>query len=328
MSSPAPLIDISQNPVPDGGEAFWFDGFDGGRLRGAVWPATADTPEGTVVLLSGRTEFIEKYFETVTMLRERGFAVATLDWRGQGMSVRETDNPLRGHADRFSDFDRDFALFLKQVAARNLPAPLIGLAHSMGGHIALRWLYLADTRAAIAQGLPKIGRMVLSAPMVDLAISARAMLAMRLLSFIGIAVGLGKRYLPGGSDDKATGSDPFEGNLVTSDPQRFARQNAIVAAKPDLRLATPTLGWGGAAIESMDFLQSDQCTDAITTPVLFAGASRDGLIRPRDVEAYAKRLANGRYILCEGAKHEILMERDDIQKPFWEAFDAFVGVDR
>ncbi len=31
---------------------------------------------------------IEKYFEVVSELRERGFAVAVLDWRGQGGSAR------------------------------------------------------------------------------------------------------------------------------------------------------------------------------------------------------------------------------------------------
>ena len=51
------------------------------RVRMAFWPATAATARGTIVLLQVRTEFIEKYFEVVGELRERGFAVLTLDWR-------------------------------------------------------------------------------------------------------------------------------------------------------------------------------------------------------------------------------------------------------
>ena len=43
---------------------------------------------GTVCLFQGRAECIERYFEVVNDLRRRGFAVATIDWRGQGGSDR------------------------------------------------------------------------------------------------------------------------------------------------------------------------------------------------------------------------------------------------
>ena len=55
--------------------------------RGPV-PAAPDVPAaGVCVLLNGQTEFIEKYFEVIDELRGRGFAVATMDWRGQGGSA-------------------------------------------------------------------------------------------------------------------------------------------------------------------------------------------------------------------------------------------------
>ena len=56
---------------------------DGVALRFARW-APPPGRKGTVCLFPGRAEFIEKYFETVRDLRARGFAVATIDWRGQG----------------------------------------------------------------------------------------------------------------------------------------------------------------------------------------------------------------------------------------------------
>ena len=53
-------------------------------------------------LFQGRAEFIEKYFETVRELRARGFAVATIDWRGQGGSERALADPRKGHVGDFS----------------------------------------------------------------------------------------------------------------------------------------------------------------------------------------------------------------------------------
>jgi len=324
MTSSAHLVDIPENPVPSGGDAFWLQGFDGKPLRAALWPATVAAPRGTVLLFGGRTEFIEKYCETIGLLRARGFAVAMLDWRGQGLSVRETDNPLRGHIDSFADFDRDLAEFLKAVAARGLPAPFVGLAHSMGGHIVLRWLYWADSAAPLAAGVPRMVAAVLAAPMVALAMGEPAMLAMRGLCFSAIALGFGKRYLPGGSDKQALDNDTFEGNLVTSDKRRFARQAALVTAEPALNLAAPTFGWGGAAAESMDWLHTDTVIRGITTPVLLCGASEDKVVSTPAVAAYARHLPNARYMACEGARHEIMMERDALQEPFWHAFDAFI----
>ena len=41
-------------------------------------------------------------------------------------------------------------------------------------------------------------------------------------------------------------------------------------------------------------------------------------------EAVAARLKAGRIIVVAGARHEILMERDEFRNLFWAAFDAFI----
>ncbi len=71
-----------------------------------------------------RHEFIEKYFEVVGELRRRGFAVAVLDWRGQGGSSRLTRNPLKGHVRNFADYEEDLTHFMKGVV-------LPGLSHAL-----------------------------------------------------------------------------------------------------------------------------------------------------------------------------------------------------
>ena len=79
------LVSIPANPVPDNVVTGTIKTPDGVSLRFARW-APPPGRKGTVVVLQGRAEFIEKYFETVRDLRARGFAVATFDWRGQGLS--------------------------------------------------------------------------------------------------------------------------------------------------------------------------------------------------------------------------------------------------
>src|SRR3954464_8174681 len=115
---------------------------DSARLRTARFaadPGAAD--RGICVLLNGQTEFIEKYHEVIDELRGRGFAVATLDWRGQGGSQRAQDNPLKSYVRDYSDFDEDFAAFVSKVIEPLTDHPPLVLAHSMGGHNTLRALH-------------------------------------------------------------------------------------------------------------------------------------------------------------------------------------------
>ena len=82
-----------------------FRATTGSKLRFARWEATRGPRRGTVCLFGGRGEFIEKYFEVVADLRRRGFAVATMDWRGQGGSARPLSNPRKGHVRNFDQYD-------------------------------------------------------------------------------------------------------------------------------------------------------------------------------------------------------------------------------
>src|SRR5688572_6110332 len=168
------LVSIPANPVPEGVVVGELKTPDGVSLRFARW----DPPpgrKGTVCLFPGRAEFIEKYFETVRDLRARGFAVATLDWRGQGLSERALSDPRKGHVGDFSEYEADLEVFMKEVVLPDCPPPLFALGHSMGGSVMLR---------VAQQGQRWFDRIVLSTPMIELAglrgsgmlkLSARAM---------------------------------------------------------------------------------------------------------------------------------------------------------
>ena len=62
-----------------------------------------------MILSGGRTEPIEKYYETASELTARGFVVLCHDWRGQGLSWRLLPDRLKGHAAGSDDFVTDYA---------------------------------------------------------------------------------------------------------------------------------------------------------------------------------------------------------------------------
>src|ERR1700757_2741342 len=149
------LVPTPANPVPDAVVAGTIKTPDGVSLRFARWEPPPGR-KGTVCLFQGRSEFIEKYFETVRDLRPRGFAVATLDWRGQGLSERALGDPFKGHVSDFSEYEPDLETFMREVVLPDCPPPLFALAHSMGATILIRAAY---------RGHRWFDRMVLTAPM-------------------------------------------------------------------------------------------------------------------------------------------------------------------
>ena len=288
----------------------------GARLRCATFERFEGTnARGVCVLLHGQTEFIEKYGEVIDELRGRGFIVSTFDWRGQGGSTRPLPNAQKAHVRDFREFDEDLASFLEQVIKPMGVAPPLALAHSMGAHILLRTLH--DRRRAFSAA-------VLSAPM--LAVSTRGQPAWiaKAATTVMNATGQATGWVMGMAE-----RDPlkmaFEDNLVTSDRARFARQQALIAKNPDIRLTGPTWGWLKAANASMARVLSAGYAEAITTPVLVLGAGKDRICLTPVARAFAKRLPRGTYVEFADAEHEILMENDTIRARFWQAFDAFTA---
>ena len=216
------LVGTADNPIPEGGRVMRLVADDGTRLRAALWTPPGAT-RGTVAIFGGRGEFIEKYFETVDDLLARGFAVASVDWRGQGGSERSLRDPRKGHVDDFSLYGRDLRALAEQVLAPYCPRPWYGLAHSMGAAI-----LLAEAHA----GSSPFERLLMTSPMIDI-YGIKYPRGARALALALDTLGLGGRYAPGGGSRGVEAMDE-DGNVLTSDSARFRRMISIASAAPDL----------------------------------------------------------------------------------------------
>jgi len=302
-----PLIAAPGAPIPAGGEAEWFAGSRGVRLRAALFPARG-VARGSVVLSGGRTEPIEKYFEVIGELQARGLAVLVHDWRGQGLSHRELQDRSKGHATGYETFLGDYRALLDAFEAR-LPKPWIAVGHSMGGCLTL---------LALARGASqRFAGAVLSAPMLGLHLPGPAWIV-GLLSKLFNALGLGERLTPTGGRQP----EGFEGNRLTHDPVRFQRHKDQISAHPDLALGPPTWAWLDFALKAQAFLAKPANLKPVRLPVTICSAGRDQIVVNDAQEVAARALPQGRLVRIDGAFHEILMETDDKRAIFWSAFDA------
>ncbi|MDB5465522.1 MAG: pldB, partial [Phenylobacterium sp.] len=306
MFEPAPLVATALARPPAGGEADWFTGAGGARLRAALW-----TPQGrvrgSIILSGGRTEPLEKYYETIGDFLERGFAVLAHDWRGQGLSARELPDRLKGHAKGHKAFLDDFRALLAAYETR-LPRPWVAVGHSMGGCLTLLALASGETRFAGA---------VLSAPMLGVQTGKVPLKTARTLASLSVLFGRARRYAlgqPGKPFD-----DIFDDNILTHDRARFERTCSLIAAEPQLALGAPTWGWLDFAFRATAFLARPERLREIVTPVIIVSAEEDKLVDNAAQAAAARHLPQGKFVNVPGAYHEVLMETDEMRNIFLRA---------
>jgi lysophospholipase len=306
------LVATPRNPIPPGARVYALNAADNVSLRMARF-SPPGAPRATIALFQGRAEFIEKYFETIGDLLERGFEVVTLDWRGQGGSERELANPRKGHIDDFAQYQRDLAAFLAEMTRLACPKPWFALAHSMGGAILLEYAHA---------GGGDFARLVVTAPMIDI----HGLLfprGARLLANALDTLGLGAMFIPGGGEASLL-ELKFEGNILTSDRERLARGAAVLGAAPRLGVGDPTIGWTNAAFRQMRRFTELDYARQWTAPTLLIASGRDTLVSTPAVERFAQRLDIATVITIPGARHEVMMERDELRELFFAAFDAFI----
>ncbi len=304
------LRSTPDNPVPENHLAGTFTGHGGVRLRYAIFRSSHSVAKGTVVLLQGRNECIEKYFETIRDLNAQGLWVATFDLRGQGGSGRMLPNERRGHVRRFGDYEKDLSIFLTDIVLPDTRLPFFLIGHSTGALIALSAApYLAS----------RIERMALSAPFLGLTGQVLPSGLIRFLTRSMCLIGLGNIALTG-----EPGAAPFERNVVTTDPKRYRRNQAILETHPELGLGPPSCRWLSESFRAMDRVSRPEHLTRITIPTLVLAPTMDKLVPFAAQEALARKFRACQLIPIAGSGHEIFQERDIFRAQALGAIAAFM----
>jgi len=309
----APLMGVPGAAAPPGGVGEWFRGAGGLRLRAAFWTPSslvAAKPRGTVILSPGRTEPIEKYFETIGNLLARGWCVLAHDWRGQGLSARLLPDRLKGHARAVEEFLDDYARLLDAFENR-APMPWIAAGHSMGAALNLLCLEGGETRLSGA---------LLVSPMLRIKTGKRSMWSVKLAVRWNLRHGKAGDYVLDDADDPF--DHTFDKDALTTDETRYELWRQQLYACPHLAVGGPTWGWLHFALDCGERALKPKALKSVRVPVTVVQAAEDDRIWKQTNKWAAKRLGRGRYVEVPGAKHEVLMEQDHMRSVFFDEFDA------
>ncbi len=307
------LVNTDYNPCPEGAVSGFVKTSDGMDIRYAHWKSSNYPVHGTVLLLHGRAEYIEKLYEIVGDLTSKGFEVLTFDWRGQGGSSRLLTNPRPGYIDEFEHYLMDLEAVMSNIALPDCKAPFYILGHSTGSLIALLAAPVFSNR---------IRRMVLASPLLGFGRSTMSTGTIKFVSGLLCAVGLGQVYMIGGASPDE--DRPFNGNRLTSDTRRFERNKRFVEENKDLSIGGPTAAWVFAASRAMDHVHDPDFHNQINIPTLLISAGNDEVISLEAIEEMGRRLRSGSSLTIPGARHELMHERDVFREQLLAAFYSFV----
>ena len=305
------------NPVPDKAKAGFFTSADGKALRYAIFPATGRPLKGTVVIVPGRNECIEKYFETIRDITQRGLGVATFDLRGQGASDRMIRDHERGYVDSFDDYVADLDKFFEEIVLPDCRAPYYIVAHSTGSLVAL---------LSAPKMINRVQRMMLCVPLLGLKGLPFSTPTVRRVTALAYSLGLGSLYMTGGPRKRVP--TPFAANVLTTDLARYMRNVQIYTTYPRLGLGGPTIAWIHAACVAVEKVHDPAFMARIQIPMLFIAAGSDDVVDTAAIEDYVRHLRAGSLLTLDGARHEVWQEADIFREQLLAAFDAFIpGTD-
>ncbi len=291
-----------------------FTNSDNAQIRyGHVDAAKA---KGTIVLVTGFTEFAEVYYESITDFVSHGYSVWEMDWRGEGGSDRYLIDRERAYSLGFAQDVGDLDQFVSTIVPRKVK-PIILVAHSLGSNIALRYLHDHKHTFDLA---------ILSAP--ALTVPKQDLLAVRIMSWLQVLIGHGTEYADNQGNWAVTETKVSKMATHSHDPQRVRLEAAWANANPDLRSGGATWKWLQEYANSCQILADVYYLKAIATPILIGLASADVIGDTKQERNASQLLPNARLFIDEGARHELFLESNEYRDPWMKAIYTFIDEQR
>lgn len=246
-------------------------------------------PSHRILLLNGRSEWIEKYQDLPDDTRFAANSLwVTMDHRGQGAS----EGP-RSHVTNYDAFARDVAAVVKACFGDE---SFTIVAHSMGGLIAL---YGTLKDLLNPEGL------ILCSPLMGL-LTPMPLAIAKALALVLSHTPLATRSTGAGTERRKT----FKGNPLTQSKRRFRAMT-----ESEYRPSSPTFAWVHATFEAIAVLNRRKYLKNLKIPVAIIVGEKEAVVDRKVYEAWLRkweRLSGrqGKFKLVAGAQHELLNEAD------------------
>jgi lysophospholipase len=271
---------------------------------------------GTVLVLVGWGEWIEKYADVIRQWNERGYDVVIAEWRGQGLSTRFLIDRNKTWLPSFDLLVDDLERLFREEL--NSAKKIVLCCHSMGSHIGLRWYLERGRKYSTIKGLILISQLhkFNTAPIPPI--------TAQIIIHAATWLGFDQAYAIGQKDfDQTAGR--FETNPLTTDETTYQSVINQLNAKPELKVGGITYGWLYALVQSTKRLEQDLARGAPRIAYMVMGPQQDMLVDAKCFGLIASMLPNCTAHYLAGAKHELLQEAPALRSQAWQWIDEFIN---
>jgi len=281
-----------------GGRFAEFSGIGGLKIRFVAFEKKRSA--GALVILPGKSETYMKYAELLYDLRELPLDLYAVDHRGMGFSQRTLPDRLKIHVERFDHYIGDLRIFLDNVVGTGRHGHLLVLGHSTGALVAV--LYMQRHPETFGAG-------VLCSPFFALEVGPLPGFVIRALARLLDRPGRGERYGPGQRDIKRP---DFQSNTITHSHERWSLwEQEIIPNNEAIRFAGITNHWLRESLIAGHRAIRDAAK--IDVPLLLLQAEEDGVVGLDAQERFCRRAPRCDKVRIPGARHEILIEEEEIR---------------
>lgn len=256
--------------------------------------------KGSIVLIHGFTESIEKFYELIYYFTTEGYDVYALEHRGHSHSDKFTDKS-EIYVDNYNYYIEDIKTFIDTVVPKS--QNLYMFAHSMGGGIGTLFL----------ERYPDyFQKAILNTPMLQINFGKTPNFVAKSYSRLGTLFGKGSALAIG--ETSFSGKYDFE-NASTSSKARYDYYYNKLQNNKNLQNGGASIKWINEALKITDEATKKSNIKKIKTRTLLFQAGNDHYVKASGQEKLTKN-ANITLIRISNSKHEIYRETDSILRPY------------
>jgi len=275
-----------------------FSGVDGLKIR----TVTFDKKDGSgaLVILPGKSETYLKYAEFFYDLHELPLTLYAMDHRGMGFSERPLPDRLKMHVESFDHYIEDARTFVETVAKAGQHEHMYLFGHSTGALIAA--LYLENYPNTFLAG-------ILCSPLFDLDVGPVPGFALRAMARLLDRPGRHEEYSLGQKNIKRP---DFGNNKISNSYARWSLwEEDIIPNTEAIQFGGVTNHWLRESL--MAGRRAVQEAGKITVPLLLLQAEQDSIVKLGAQDRFCRGAPLCTKVLIRGAKHEILIEQEDVR---------------
>ena len=269
--------------------------------------------KGSIVILHGFSECIEKYTELIYYFTKERYNVFIMEHRGHGRSGKLSKlDKTQVVVEDFEFYVKDVKTFIDKIIYKKYNENLYLFTHSMGGAIGTMF---------IEKYPDYFDKAILSSPMFNIAIGNIPIFLAKIIVKIALLLGKGDNFIFGNTPYESI----YDFNIAsTSNEWRYSYCHKEILNNEEIQRGGGSFKWLYESLLAITYIFKKENIKNIQIPVLIFEAGKDELVGKNISKKFKRKCKSCRVITFKKAQHEIYSENNDILEKYIDCIFDFL----